>query len=91
MGRSAYGTQRDSFVRRGTASYHRTMNDRLGLLYLRTTTVLRGVVDGERGASLVEYSLLIVLILLIAFASVVLFGNAVAAQWGDSADSIVNA
>ena len=75
----------------GAGSYHRHMMNRLGRLHVGTATLLRGVVDGERGASMVEYGLLIALIALVAFASVVLFGNAVADQWGSSADSIVNA
>lgn len=78
-------------VRRGAGSYHRDMKNRIDRLYLRTTTFLRGVLDGELGASMVEYGLMIALIALVAFASVVLFGNAVADQWGSSADSIVNA
>jgi len=67
------------------------MKDRLGLLYLRATNTIRGVLSGERGASMVEYGLLIALIALVAFASLVLFGNAVADQWGTNADSVINA
>ncbi|GMQ94021.1 MAG: hypothetical protein BMS9Abin12_1503 [Acidimicrobiia bacterium] len=78
-------------VRWQTGSYHRYMMDRLGQLYLRGTTATRCVLLGESGASIVEYGLLIALIAMVAFASVVLFGDAVASMWNGSADSVVNA
>jgi len=78
-------------VRMQTDSYHRYMMNRLGQLYLRGTTAARGVLDRERGATIVEYGLLIALIAIVAVASVVLFGDAVAAMWDGSADSVVNA
>ncbi|MCL1600335.1 MAG: Flp family type IVb pilin [Actinomycetia bacterium] len=67
------------------------MMNRLRQQYLRTTVTVRDILKGETGASMVEYGLLVALIAVVAIVSVVLFGNTVAAQWSDSADSIVNA
>ena len=67
------------------------MINRLRQRAVRTSTAVWEIFTGESGASMVEYGMLIALIALVAFASVVLFGNAVTAQWGDSADSIIKA
>ncbi len=76
---------------RRAKSYHRNMKDRFGLLYLRATNTVRGVLSGEGGTNLVEYGLLIALIALVAVASVILFGERVGEMWGSNADSVVNA
>jgi Flp pilus assembly pilin Flp len=73
------------------SSYYRNMMNRLRQQYLRTTLTVRDTLKGETGASMVEYGLLVALIAVVAVVSVVLFGNTVAAQWQDSADSIINA
>jgi len=67
------------------------MMNRLRQRYLRTTVTVRDTLKGEAGASMVEYGLLVALIAIVAVVSVVLFGDALAAQWQDSADSIINA
>jgi Flp pilus assembly pilin Flp len=67
------------------------MMNRLRQQYLRTTVTVRDTLKGETGASMVEYGLLVALIAVVAVVSVVLFGDALAAQWQNSADSIINA
>jgi Flp pilus assembly pilin Flp len=67
------------------------MMNRLRQQYLRTTVTVRDTFKGETGASMVEYGLLVALIAVVAVISVVLFGDALAAQWQNSADSIINA
>jgi len=42
---------------------------------------------GERGAGLVEYALLLVLVLLVAFASIKIFGDSVVAAFGSSGEA----
>ena len=73
------------------SSYYHNMMNQLRQQYLRTTVTVRDFLKGETGASMVEYGLLVALIAVVAIVSVVLFGNTVAAQWQDSADSIINA
>ena len=73
------------------SSYYRNMMNRLRHQFVRTAEVVRNILDGETGASMVEYGLLVALIAVVAVVSVVLFGDALANQWGNSADSIINA
>lgn len=56
-----------------------------------TSATVREILNGETGASMVEYGLLVALIAVVAVVSVVLFGDSLAAQWQNSADSIINA
>ena len=46
--------------------------------------------DGETGASMVEYVLLVSLIAMIAFAAVALLGQALDGQYSSIADSVAN-
>jgi len=78
-------------VHMGKSSYYQNMMNRLTQQYLRTTRTVRDTLKGETGASMVEYGLLVALIAVVAVVSVVLFGDALAAQWQNSADSIINA
>jgi len=45
----------------------------------------------ERGASLVEYSLLVALIAIVAFAAMVFFGESISSSVDDSGSKIINA
>ena len=73
------------------SSYYHDMMNQLRQQYLRTTVTVRDFLKGETGASMVEYGLLVALIAIVAVVSVVLFGDALAAQFQDSADSMIAA
>jgi pilus assembly protein Flp/PilA len=51
-------------------------------------TWLRARFDSERGASLVEYALLVALIAVICIVAVTLLGNTASSTFSDTADSI---
>jgi Flp pilus assembly pilin Flp len=60
----------------------------------RVTDICRKIwirVMDERGASLVEYSLLVALIAIDAFAAMAFFGESVSSSYGDSSSQIINA
>lgn len=67
------------------------MINRLKQQFVGTSTTVRDILNGETGASMVEYGLLVALIAIVAVLSVVLFGDALAAQFQDSADSMIAA
>lgn len=67
------------------------MMNRLRQQFVGTSATVREILNGETGASMVEYGLLVALIAVVAVVSVVLFGDSLAAQWQNSADSIINA
>jgi Flp pilus assembly pilin Flp len=67
------------------------MINRLKQQFVGTSTTVRDILNGETGASMVEYGLLVALIAIVAVVSVVLFGDALAAQFQDSADSMIAA
>jgi Flp pilus assembly pilin Flp len=67
------------------------MISRLKQQFVVTSTTVRDILNGETGASMVEYGLLVALIAIVAVVSVVLFGDALAAQFQDSADSMITA
>lgn len=73
------------------SSYYRNMMNRLRQQFVGTSVTVREILNGETGASMVEYGLLVALIAVVAVVSVVLFGDSLAAQWQNSADSIINA
>ena len=50
-------------------------NDQITMLWLRTAGALRRTGRGQRGASLVEYALLVALIAIVCFVAVMLFGT----------------
>lgn len=45
----------------------------------------------DKGASMVEYSLLVVLIAIVAFAAVQVFGDTLSSTYGDIGDELVSA
>lgn len=61
----------------------------VGLRRLRDTFI--GVVRQERGASMVEYALLVVLIAIVAYVAVELAGTQVSTTYTDIANSLVDA
>ncbi len=75
-------------VHKRAGPYYCTMTNRVTLVYLRTTTAIRGTFEREQGASMVEYALLIALIAMIAFAAVALVGQALDARYGSIASSV---
>jgi len=52
--------------------------------------LLGGVRDNERGASLVEYALLLALIAVVCIAATSALGNTVSSSFGDASSSITN-
>jgi len=67
------------------------MMTRATLLYVRTTNALRGLFEREKGASIVEYVLLVTLIAMVAFVAVVLVGQALNSRYDSIATSVANA
>ena len=52
---------------------------------------IQAVFARERGASMVEYALLIALIAMVAIVAVTLFGSALSGEFSDIADSVQDA
>jgi len=57
---------------------------------LWSRAALRGVLDREAGASLVEYTLLLALIVLVALFAITFLGHAVANSLNNSAEYVLN-
>ena len=52
---------------------------------------LKRILGGEKGASLVEYSLLVLLIAIAALTAVALFGDELSSTYSDISSNLVNA
>ena len=65
--------------------------DRVILLYLRATSTARTAFDGEDGASMVEYVLLITFIAMVALIAVQLVGQALVERYDSIAASVADA
>ncbi len=66
------------------------MTRHLTNVYVRLSASVRRYLDGETGASMVEYALLVSLIALAAFAAVTIFGSALSDKFGDIGTSVTN-
>jgi Flp pilus assembly pilin Flp len=64
------------------------MRDRATELYVRTSSSIRAVLTGERGASMVEYAFLVALIAMIAIVAVAFMGNALDDKYDSIGQSI---
>lgn len=62
---------------------------RITELYLRTRTRFLDTFVRDDGASMVEYAMLIALIAMVAFAAVVLVGDALSSRYDSIASSVV--
>jgi pilus assembly protein Flp/PilA len=60
------------------------------ITYAHLATWLRAHVDEERGASLVEYALLVALIAIVCIAAITLLGNNASAKFDSTAQSLSN-
>lgn len=67
------------------------MMTRATLLYVRTTNSLRGLFEREKGASIVEYVLLVTLIAMVAMLAVILVGQALNSRYDSIASSVADA
>ena len=64
------------------------MMTRATLLYLQTTNAIRGLFEREKGASMVEYALLVALIAIIVIAALRLLGPIIATVFNNIANNL---
>jgi Flp pilus assembly pilin Flp len=74
----------------GIASYHRTMMDRVVASVVSVQTGWFAFRQKERGASMVEYAIMISMIAIVAVVAVTYFGSELSNEYDTIADSVAN-
>jgi pilus assembly protein Flp/PilA len=71
--------------------YHRTMMDRVLAATVHLQTRWQSFIQTEKGASMVEYAIMVALIAIVAVVAVTYFGTALSDEYDSIADSVQKA
>jgi Flp pilus assembly pilin Flp len=77
-------------VATGRRPYHRSMMDRVITAVVGMQTRWHAFVETERGASMVEYAIMVSMIAIVAVVAVTYFGSQLSNEYDSIADSVQN-